>query len=136
MTDARPPAGFTGTWTSPCRDDGWDEWTCVGGAKTGPWRRLLSDGSVHRECDLVDGEFHGAMVTRGRAGLILDLSGFVHGTGVYRIFTSDDRLAWEIPLVRGRKHGLVRRLCDGVWTAEEWRDGVRCAVPPPDASAS
>lgn len=129
MTTSDPPAGFTGMWESQRRADGWDEWTCVDGAKTGPWRRLRGDGSVQRECDLVDGMFHGVMVTRGSVNQLLDRSRFVHGTGVYRIFTTDDRLASEIPIVSGRKHGLVRRLCDGVWVEEQWRDGARLSLP-------
>jgi hypothetical protein len=138
MSSFDPPAGFTGTWTSPPRvsGDGWDEWACVGGSKTGPWRRFLGDGRVQREAVLVDGNFHGILITRGSGGQILDRAPFVHGTGIYRIFTSDDRLAWEIPLVHGRKHGLVRRLRDGVWHEEEWRNGVCSSPLPPEAPPS
>ena len=74
---------------------------------------------------MVDGLWHGEMITRGKAGLVLDRSPSVRGTGVYRIFTSDDRLAWEIPLQDGQRHGVVRRLCDGVWHEEQWCQGVR-----------
>jgi antitoxin component YwqK of YwqJK toxin-antitoxin module len=129
MSTIDPPTGFTGVWTSPRQEDGWDEWTCVDGAKTGPWRRFLRDGSVQRECELVDGHFHGVLITRGSSGQILDQSPFTHGTGVYRIFTSDDRLAWEIPVRGGRRHGVVRRLCNGVWIEEAWRDGVCVSHP-------
>src|SRR5262245_57008795 len=129
MSTWDPPNGFTGVWTSQRREDGWHEWTCVDGAKTGPWRVFLGDGSIQRECDLVDGNFHGVLITRGSAGQILDRSPFIHGTGIYRIFTSDDRLAWEIPLRGGRRHGVVRRLCNGLWIEQEWRDGVCVGRP-------
>jgi hypothetical protein len=116
MSSFDPPAGFTGTWTTQPRAarDGWEEWSCVGGAKTGLWRRFLGDGRVQRECVLVDGMLHGTLITRGSRGQIIDQASFIHGTGIYRIFTSDDRLGWEVALVDGRKHGLVRRLCRGL----------------------
>jgi hypothetical protein len=124
----KPPPGFTGLWSSTDSDGSRTERTYVDGVATGPYRRISADGIVNREGELLDGQWHGRLVVRGSRGQVLDESMFDRGTGVFRIFTVDDRLGWEIPLRNGKRHGTVRRLCDGVIGAEEWRDDVRITI--------
>lgn len=120
---SRPPPRFTGLWVD---DDGSvrRETTYVDGVPHGPFRIIARTGVAIREGEHYEGRYHGVMTIRSRAGNELDRATFEHGTGLYRIFTTDERLAWEIPLVRGAKHGTVRRLHQDEWLDEEWRDGV------------
>jgi antitoxin component YwqK of YwqJK toxin-antitoxin module len=129
-----PPAGFTGVWIREDRWGGRREFTYADGVREGHFRYILPNGVVQREGQCHEDEFHGTMITRDSTGQILDRSTFVNGTGVYRIFTSEGSLSWEIPLRRGKRHGLVRRRCGGIWTEEEWRDGGRVSSNPRDGT--
>lgn len=106
-------------------DGGCIEITYVDGAPNGPWKRLLANGTVNRECHLVDGQWDGEMTVRDSIGRILDRAIFVRGTGTYRIFTCDGQLGWEIPLQDGKRHGVVRRLSNGRYLEERWHQGTR-----------
>ncbi len=124
MPDNRdPPPGFTGLWTRESPDGVRVEWTYINGERQGSFRQFNRHGVVVRECEMNGGQYHGTMIVRDSKGAELDRSEFVDGTGVYRIFTTNGRLGWEIPLRQGKKHGVVRRRLRGRWVEEEWRDG-------------
>lgn len=105
-----PPANFTGLWIDRYAGfGGRRELEFVDGKPNGWLRVFLRNGVVQRECRLVDGQYHGEMVTRDEHGAILDISPFDHGTGVYRIFMTDGVLGWEIHLRAGLRHGPRKR---------------------------
>ncbi len=130
---SQPPSGFTGVWVSEEHGGSRREDSYVDGVLSGPFRSMMASGVVHREGSYRRGQYHGAMVTRGSDGAVLDRSEFVDGTGIYRIFTCDGELAWEVPLSHGVKHGFVRRRRAGTWTEDMWRHGIRLSTRNPES---
>jgi hypothetical protein len=55
-----------------------------------------------------DGLWHGTLIVRNSRGEVLDVSEFVGGTGVYRIFNSAGKMTDAVPLLHGKLHGIVR----------------------------
>jgi antitoxin component YwqK of YwqJK toxin-antitoxin module len=79
----------------------------VAGVQEGAYRSLHPSGICLREGFKKNGQWHGSLITRGTLGRILDISQFNEGTGVYRIFSADETLVDEIPIVRGKPHGVA-----------------------------
>lgn len=119
----QPPDDFTGIWKFESPDGSYREISYLSGVQTGPARIVLRNGITQRKYELLDGKFHGTMSVYSSSRQLLDQSEFENGTGTYHIFTTDGHLGWEIPLVKGKKHGIVRRLNNGRWEEQEWRAG-------------
>jgi antitoxin component YwqK of YwqJK toxin-antitoxin module len=124
--DSGPPEGFTGLWVLSSPTDGCKrEIEYVAGKPNGRFRFYLPNGVVQREGSMIEGLYHGEMTVRNSWGVVLDVSHFEHGTGVYRIFMSSGHLGWEIPIRGGKKHGLVKRfdVHGALRCIEDYRDG-------------
>lgn len=102
------PADFTGRWISRDGVNARTESDYVNGVPHGLHRSILENDVVCREGFKKNGLWHGTLITRKNDGTVLDTSEFVEGTGTYRIFTSSGKLVDEIPLLNGKRHGLVR----------------------------
>jgi len=128
MTDDQPPSDFTGLWVVQNEIDGSRRETeYVSGKPNGRFRIYLSNGIVQREVDMVDGLYHGEMVTRNDRGEVLDVSPFDHGSGVYRIFMTSGQLGWEVHMRAGKRHGTTKRFNwrGELISVEDYRDGER-----------
>jgi antitoxin component YwqK of YwqJK toxin-antitoxin module len=126
MCDDGPPNDFTGTWTFRNGiDASRREVEYVAGKPNGRFRVYLHNGVVQREGFMVDGLYHGEMITRNDRGEVLDVSHFDHGTGIYRIFMTSGQLGWEIHLRGGKLHGPKKRFNwrGELISVEEYRDG-------------
>ena len=108
MNHPRRPDNFTGLWINRHGKNARTEQQYVEGIENGPFRSILENGVVHREGRKKDGVWHGTLVVRNSRGEVLDTTEFVEGTGVYRIFNSAGQMTDEVPLVRGKPHGVVR----------------------------
>jgi len=78
------------------------------GVENGIYRYWHPRGVCLREGSKKAGLWHGKLITRSADGTVLDISDFNEGTGVYRIFNSNHQMTDEVPLVRGKAHGVVR----------------------------
>jgi antitoxin component YwqK of YwqJK toxin-antitoxin module len=131
MNESGPPSDFTGLWVENREIDGSRrEVEYVAGKPNGRFRVYLRNGVVQREGFMVDGLYHGELVTRDDRGEVLDVSRFEHGTGVYRIFMTSGQLAWEISIRSGRRHGPTKRFNwrGELVRVEDYRDGDRVAT--------
>lgn len=102
------PDNFTRIWINQHGTNARTEQHYVNGIANGPYRLILENGVVHREGHKKDGLWHGPLIVRNLRGVVLDTSEFTDGTGVYRIFNSDDQMTDEVPLLHGKPHGTVR----------------------------
>jgi hypothetical protein len=123
MQANKPPDGFTGVWTTCDPGGGRCETEYVGGVANGSYRSVLSNGVCIREAGKKNGHWHGPMIIRNAEGAILDSSDFYEGTGTYRIFSSEGRLMDEVPMLHGKKHGLVRCWRGGHYVETRYLDG-------------
>ena len=127
--DSTPPPGFTGLWRFRRSDVTYEE-EYRAGVRHGLHRRIHSSGTVIWEGRLEVGLEHGTFTVRRVDGKVLDETEFVRGTGTFRIFTSAGALAWEIPYVAGKPHGIKRHFRGGhVVSEQEFRDGVPTGPP-------
>jgi antitoxin component YwqK of YwqJK toxin-antitoxin module len=100
----------------------------VAGVQDGAYRSLHQSGICLREGFKKNGQWHGPLITRGTSGRILDISQFNEGTGVYRIFSADETLVDEIPIIWGKPHGVAltwRR--DGI-IVTRWFEHGQCVA--------
>ena len=108
MNDQEPPPNFTGLWTVHRPWGARIEIEYVNGVPNGIYRSWNRDGACLREGSKKEGLWHGTLVTRSADGTLLDVSEFDEGTGVYRIFNSNHQMTDEVPMLRGKPHGVVR----------------------------
>ena len=130
-TDPMPPQGFSGIWVCESPDGSRSEITYVDGVAHGSFHKFLADGTVVREGEMSNGQYHGRHLVRDSDGTLLDETVVEDGCGVYKIFTTDGRLGWKIPLRNGKRHGVVGRLVQGQWIEEEYTDGARTSTFDP-----
>jgi antitoxin component YwqK of YwqJK toxin-antitoxin module len=109
VNEQEPPPNFTGLWTRRRDYGARTEIEYVNGVPNGVWRYWHEHGACLREGFKKNGQWHGKLITRAADGTVLDVSEFDEGTGVYRIFNSNHQLTDEVPLRRGRPHGVARR---------------------------
>jgi antitoxin component YwqK of YwqJK toxin-antitoxin module len=131
----KPPAGFTGLWIVESFGGEHSETEYVDGIANGISRRINENGVCTRECTMKDGQRHGTLITRDANGTVLDTSEFIDGTGIYRIFNAAGRLRDEIPLIRGKSHGLAKRWRGGWIGRLQYVDDKLVAIewePPAD----
>ena len=108
LSDQLPPEHFTGLWVR-VRDDGsCIEAEYIDGVANGIYRYWHPCGVCLREGSKKAGLWHGKLITRSTDGTVLDVSEFHEGTGTYRIFNTNKQMTDEIPMVRGKTHGIVR----------------------------
>jgi len=92
-----------------CRDYGARiETEYVNGVPNGIFRYWHEGGACLREGFKINGLWHGKLITRSTDGSVLDVSDFDEGTGVYRIFNSNNQMTDEVPMLRGTIHGVIR----------------------------
>ncbi len=128
MSDKQPPPNYTGLWTINRPGGSRIEIGYVNGIPNGVYRYWHEFGTCLRDGFKKNGQWHGTLVTRSADGTVLDVSEFDEGTGVYRIFNSNHQLTDEVPLLRGKPHGVVRCWCLGKLVVTMYYDNGQCSA--------
>jgi len=126
MDDPQRPTDYTGLWVVHHGRSARTETEYVDGVANGAHRLWHEKGVCLREASVKGGQWHGTMIIRHCDGTVLDVSEFEDGTGTYRIYSSDGRLTDEIPLLHGKRHGVVRCWRRGKLVVTRFDEGKPC----------